>query len=68
MVVLWDCIVPARLSSASLPGVPTITSGLFALIAPACSQFPSHYMQESHNHGCNMSFGASRHVWDGSPR
>ena len=47
MAVLWDCIVPARLSSASLPGVPTITSGLFAFIASACSQYSSHYMQES---------------------
>ena len=38
MLVWCDCSVPSRLSSASLPGVPTITSGLFALMASACSQ------------------------------
>lgn len=37
MVVVWDCRVPDRLSSASLPGVPTTTSGLFSFNASACT-------------------------------
>jgi hypothetical protein len=45
--VVCVCSAPARLSSASRPGVPTTSSGLFFFMASICVQIKTHLIQAS---------------------